>query len=211
MGSHSYRGATSVRAGTLVVDGAARDSAFSVDAGATLAGHGQVGALAVAGILAPGHSPGQISAGATTFAAGGQYVWEIHDGTGAAGIGHDLLTVAGSLTIDASPDSRFTVRLVSLLGDHTPGAAVHFDATIDHRFTLVSTSAGVLGFSADEFAIDSSGFRNASFGGHWAVAVTGQDLTLNFTAAVPEPGTYALFLAGLLVLGAAGQRQRLRA
>ena len=211
MGSHSYRGATSVRAGTLVVDGAARDSAFSVDAGATLAGHGQVGALAVAGILAPGHSPGQISAGATTFAAGGQYVWEIHDGTGAAGIGHDLLTVAGSLTIDASPDSRFTVRLVSLLGDHTPGAAVHFDATIDHRFTLVSTSAGVLGFSADEVAIDSSGFRNASFGGQWAVAVTGQDMTLNFTAAVPEPGTYALFLAGLLVLGKAVRRQQLSA
>jgi hypothetical protein len=164
--------------------------------------------LTLAGTLAPGNSPGQINAGATTFAGGGRYRWEINDGGGGAGSGYDLLAVTGALTIAASPGSRFTVSLNSLLGDDTPGNVANFDAKVSHRYTLVSTSGGILGFSADKFALDSSGFANNLDGGQWSIAAVGSDLKLQFTAAVPEPASYALMLAGLLGLGLARRHRR---
>ena len=52
----TYTGATTVSAGTLVVDGAIADSAVTVNAGARLAGTGTVGATTIpsGGIFAPG-------------------------------------------------------------------------------------------------------------------------------------------------------------
>ena len=210
-GANSYSGATTVSAGTIKLNGAAQNSAFNVGAGAVLSGNAQVGALVVAGTLAPGNSPGQISAAATTFAGGGQVLWEINDGTGLAGSGYDLLAVTGALTVTASPASRFTVSLVSLKADNTAGTLAHFDARSSHRYTLVSTSGGILGYSADRFAVDSSGFANNLYGGVWTIAAVGNDLNLQFTAAVPEPGSYALMLAGLVGLVGFRRVQRLRA
>ena len=42
---------------------------------------GSLGALTVAGLMSPGNPQGKLTAGATTFAAGGGYLWEVADGT----------------------------------------------------------------------------------------------------------------------------------
>lgn len=95
------------------------------------------------------------------------------------------------LTIAANSGNRFTLHLQSLLANYSAGAASKFDPLQNHRYTLVSTSGGILGFASDEFSIDASGFSNALYGGQWSVAVSRQSLMLDYTAAaaVPEQGT----------------------
>jgi len=210
--SSTYTGATLVQSGELKLSGSLANSAVTVQAGARLSGNGQVGALTVAGVLAPGNSPGLLTAGPTTFAGGGSYLWEINNALGAAGLGYDTLTVTGALTVGATLANPFTVTLRSLLADNSAGMVSGFDALHNHRFTLVSTSGGILGYAAGSFQVDASGFSNALQGGQWSVATAGNGLDLVFqAAAVPEPQSVAMWLAGLAGLAALGRARRRRA
>ena len=210
-GASTYSGATMVQSGELRLDGSVAGSAVTVAAGARLSGSGQLGALTVAGVLAPGHSPGLLSAGATTFAGGGRYLWEINDALGLAGVGYDSLSVAGALTLGATAANPFTVTLRSLLADNSAGAVSGFDARHSHRYTLASASGGIVGFEAGGFAVDASGFSNALQGGQWSVSASGNGLDLVFqAAAVPEPQSLVMLLAGLAGLAALGRVRRRR-
>jgi hypothetical protein len=117
------------------------------------------------------------------------------------------------LALSATAAQPFTIQLVSLQGDFSAGAASHFDPLQDHHYTLVSTSGAITGFGSDAFSIDSSSFANAFYGGLWSVSVTDHSLMLDYTAAaaVPEPQSLALLLAGLLAVCAKARRQGLAA
>jgi len=216
-GASTYTGTTTVAAGRLVVDGSIAASALTtVNAGATLAGHGTLGALTIASgaTLAPGDSPGTLSAGDTTFAGGATFQFELNNATGAAGTNWDLLAVNGTLTLSATSGNPFTLDLTSLTSGNATGLAANFDATSDYSFTFLTTTAGVSGFSSDAFAIATSHFSNP-FSGTWSVSLTnsGRDLSLNYAgsaSAIPEPSTYAA-LAGIAALGLAAWRRRPRA
>ncbi len=212
-GTNTYSGATTLSAGTLKLSGSAANSAFTV-AGGILSGSGTLGALTVdnGGTIAPGNSPGTLHAGATTFASGGSYLWEINNVNGTAGAdpGWDLLAVTGGLTISATNADPFTIDVTSLTSGNAAGLATGFSTNASYSFTLVSTTSGISGFSTDKFTLDTSGFANA-FDGTWALALAngGNDLALTYTgaSAVPEPSTYALF-AGFAALGGAFVRRR---
>jgi len=215
-GTNTYSGATTLSAGTLKLSGSAANSAFTV-AGGILSGSGTLGALTVnnGGTIAPGNSPGTLHAGATTFAGGGSYLWEINnvDGTAGADPGWDLLAVNGGLTISATNANPFTIDVTSLTSGNVAGLATGFSTSASYSFTLVSTTTGISGFSADKFTVNTSGFANI-FDGTWALALAngGNDLALTYTgvSAVPEPSTYAL-LAGFAALGGALVRRVKRA
>lgn len=209
-GTQLYTGATNIQNGEIKLNGSAAYSSFNVAAGAALSGNGQVGGLTVAGLLSPGNSPGQMNVGNTTFAGAGSYLWEINSANALAGVGYDLLSVTGQLNITATSSNRFSLTLKSLLPDNSFGVLSGWDASINHTYTLVSTTGGIIGFSADSFNLDTSSFANNIQGGTWAVANQNNNLELRFTAApVPEPETYAMFLAGLGLLVGAVRRRKL--
>lgn len=156
--------------------------------------------------LSPGNSTGTLTAGATTFADGGSFLFEINDATGTAGsttFGWDLLD-ATSLNITAGV-GQFTLQIASLDNTQNPGNALNFADLTSYNWLFVDTGSTITSFSASSFVINTSGFTN-TFTGTFGIArgdtITGGDdtqLYITYTA-IPEPSTYAMVLGGLLAL-----------
>ena len=84
---NTYTGATTVNAGTLVVNGSIANSAVTVNSGALLAGTGTVGATTIksGGTFAPGNSPGTMTvAGNLAFQSGALYLVQVNTANGAS-------------------------------------------------------------------------------------------------------------------------------
>jgi autotransporter-associated beta strand protein len=216
-GASTYTGGTYLGAGITRINNLT-GSAFgtgpvTVEAGAALTGAGTfTGILQLNGTVSPGASPGTLSTGSQTWEGGASYLWEINDATGAAGSAFDTLAITGTLSITASTSNPFTVRLASLLPNHSPGLAANFDPAVSRSYSIASTTAGISGFNPSAFVIDRSAFANPLAGGDWSLALANadRDLVLVFTSAIPEPAAAAA-LAGLagLVLAATRRRRRL--
>ena len=209
-GTSTFSGATSISGGELKLNGSAANSTFTV-AGGTLSGSGTVGALIIAsgGILSPGNSPGTLSAGPTTFDSGGSLLWQIDNASaGGAGTHWDLLSVSGTLALNATAASPFALHLASLTALDAAGPAQNFDPAANYSFTFATASGGISGFSADMFAIVTTDFQNIA-AGTWSVASDGTHLSLDYagTGAIPEPSAWALLVA-LSALGLAALRRR---
>jgi len=168
--------------------------------------------------LAPGNSTGTMSAGATTFAGGGTFEFELNDATGTAGsstAGWDLLN-ATSLAVTATSGSQFNLKLISLTSGQVAGLAQNFNAASNYQWLFVDATSAITSITGSEFLINSTGFQN-SISGTFAIvrgddgSITGGDATqlyLTYTAGIiPEPSTYAL-IAGLFLAGYAGVRRR---
>ena len=220
-GTNTYTGNTTVAEGELVVSGSIASSALtSVQSGGILSGAGTLGDTIImsGGTGNPGASPGtQTIAGDLTWLGGGNYNWQIHDALGTAGqpLGWDLYDVSGILDLSAlTLGSKFNINLWSLsgIGPDVNGNAFNFNAGQNYTWTIVATDLGIVGFDPAEFNINvvanngTVGFSNALLGGVFGLQVTGNDLELTFTAAVPEPGTWAA--AALLVIAAGALRIR---
>ena len=211
-----YYGPLVVNAGTLRLNSSLRYSNATVNAGGTFGGSGTVGRLTInaGGTLAPGNSPGTLTAGNTTFSPGGLYEWQINDATGTAGTNWDLLSISGTLDLSALADadgSRFTLSLVSLTAENSPGLLANFNPAQSYTFTVARATSGLLGFTPGSFALNTASFQNSATGS-WSIGVGngGHDLTVSYTApAIPEPSTCAA-LAGLAALALALLRRRSR-
>ena len=107
-GASTYTGATWVHAGLLVVSGSASaSSGVTVDAAAMLGGTGLVAAIGGAGTVAPGASPGILTAPSVDVSAGLDFAFEFTGtgspayGTGTAS-GNDVLRLTGTAPLSQS-------------------------------------------------------------------------------------------------------------
>ncbi len=214
-GANTYAGGTQVLGGTLlannnaalglggvtVADRATLDVGRSIvltnpltlSSGSTLSGFGTLAPLGGVTLgdgvrLSPGGDVGigTLTFNALTLGGGGNLTFNILYPTGNLGTGWDLIRVNGPLTLAAS-ESPFTIDLVTLSGDGTAGSLGVFDPTRNYSWTFVSAFS-VNGYSADAFAINSSGFLNNTAGGSFFVAQTATGLSINFTP-LPDPSS----------------------
>jgi fibronectin-binding autotransporter adhesin len=183
-GSNGYTGATSVTAGTLVVNGNISTSSLTtVSSGATLGGSGTVGALTVlaGGNLAPGNSPGTLNTGTVSLADTSVLAFELNptDFTVGGNI-NDLINVTGNLTLDG------ILNVVATSGDF-------LSAAIGTKWRLFDYSG-----SLTDNVLSLGSIPSLGGGLEWDIdtATAGQ---VNLVI-IPEPGAALLGGFGLIVL-----------
>ena len=191
-GASTYSGATTVSVGKLVVSGStAVGSAVTVASGATLAGGGTVsGSVAVDGTIAPADSAatGTLNTGAESWNSGGTYNVEVKTAGGTAGLplGWDLLNISGSLVVNATSGSKFTIKVIGIgLGSKPSG----FDNAKDWSWRIATASGGVDQFDASKFTIDKSGFTGTLGSGQFIVSQSGNNVYLEFVHLTATPVT----------------------
>ena len=221
-GANTYgltTGTTTVAEGTLLVNNttgsATGQTAVVVSNNATLGGTGTIaGTVAVSGTLSPGNSPGTLNTGSQTWLDGGDYNFQIYDANGSAGTGYDTINITGGLNLSSLTANGFNINLWSLssISPDVNGDAINFNNANNYSWTLVSTTTGITGFSAGDFAINTSatngtgGFSN-TLNGSFSVDVVGNDLLLSYIA-IPEPSTWALLAVSLSTLAIFRRRRR---
>ncbi len=114
-----------------------------------------------------------------------------------------LHSLAGTLDLSAvTAHAPVLVHLVSLYR-----AMNTFDSASNYSWTILEWDAGeVIGFAPEKFSILTDGF-DQSFDGAFSVTL-GDGLVLSYTAAIPEPASAALVVAGLVAAGVACRRRR---
>lgn len=176
----TYSGGTEIDGGTLRVansEGSATGSGtVAVNANGTLSGGGSVaGDLLVRGAISPGDGIGTLSSGNQIWKSGGSYIFEIGSVAGGAGSAWDFLAVDGTLGIDAASASPFVVSVNSI------GSLADFSASETYSWTILSTTAGIEGFSKTRLAVDASGFLDETSGAFsLSLGNDGKDLVLNY-------------------------------
>jgi hypothetical protein len=93
------------------------------------------------------------------------------------------------------------LELDSLTAGGIPGLLAGFNANANYSWQFLSASAGISGFNASEFTVDTSMFQNG-LNGTFNVSLTngGTGLALNYLAAVPEPTSAWFALTGAMFL-----------
>jgi autotransporter-associated beta strand protein/T5SS/PEP-CTERM-associated repeat protein len=181
----------------------------------TLSGSGLVnGNVLVAGIHAPGNSPGsQTFTGDLTYAAGAAVNWElVANTTGSAGtLADQIVLPTGSLAFSGSTALN--------LSFDAAGSTVNWSDpfwAVDRAWLVYDLSAGTttgIGnlsvATVDWLDANAAAISSVRPGSSFSVGLSGQDVVLNYVAAVPEPGSLA-FLAATGALGLLLRRRKLQ-
>ena len=199
---------------TLIANsGATVSNPLTLNSGSSIGGAGTFATTIYVGsgvTLSPGTSPGTMTfSSGLTFNPGGTLAFEVNNATGTAGAasGWDLLSITGTLALNATAVSPFTLQIKSLDNANASGNALNFNASNTYAWTFANATT-ITGFDASEFSLDRSAFSNTS-AGQFFVSQSGNSLVLNFTP-VPEPSTYVLMGTGLSLLAASALRRRRR-
>ncbi|MFM8292496.1 MAG: PEP-CTERM sorting domain-containing protein, partial [Planctomycetia bacterium] len=229
-------GSVGVRFGTLNVDNSKTLTAsgiVGIDSGATLAGVGTVAAtLGGAGFVAPGNSPGILTAGAVDPTAGLDFNFEFMGtaptyGTGTASV-NDVLRLTGGTAFTTLLSSSNAINVYLDVGSlalndtfrggfftDQPGSFAASIADANYTYWVSGTGAGQTIYENKTYKPFSSVYSSlamqattvsetATFAG--GSPTSGQ--VMQFTVVVPEPGALALAALGLGLAGWAIRRRR---
>ncbi|MDB6165959.1 MAG: hypothetical protein JWQ83_1099, partial [Lacunisphaera sp.] len=172
-----------------------------------LYGAGSLGAITVAsGSFLGGASvaggPESLGATGISFLNGSKMdVFLTNMTAGGQGTGWSLLNVSGALNFNGSP---VTIDLFTVNGSGSAATATFFDPAVSSQYLLASAGS-ITGFTSA--SINTIGFTNSFSGGAFSASAVGNNLYLNYTAAIPEPATFAA-LVGLAGLGLVVLRRR---
>ena len=119
--------------------------------------------------------------GSLAFNSGGIYRWQLSSAS--SGNGADYINVFGSLNINASSGSPFTIKLVSLFSDGTNGLVTDFNPTSSYSWQILGANNGINGFSSSAFILNTTSFSNPLNGGLFSLSLNNNFLDLNFTPA----------------------------
>ncbi|MFM8357543.1 MAG: hypothetical protein ACKOET_03215, partial [Verrucomicrobiota bacterium] len=172
--------------GTLMVTGSG-----------SIGGNGSVGNLVVngGGKIKPGLSPGDLQAASAELGPDGIFEFEINDATGTAGAdpGWDRLSVLGDVTITATAENPWVVRLVTLSGS-VSGPAANFACGTAYRWPFVTSGGTISAFDAEKFVVDATGFANAFSPAGFTVELNQTDNSLEVVyAGAPPPPPLACY------------------
>jgi autotransporter-associated beta strand protein len=153
--------------------------------------------------LAPGNSPGiQTYTLAQTWSSF-SYDWEINNFTGTtAGTDFDQIGLGSTLDLSGGTGS-YILNVLGLTAGNESGLVPDF-SEISRSWTILTSSGTLSGFDAANWTIHTAGFSDPATG-TWALAQSGNDLVLSYTA-VPEPSAVAL-LGGCGVLALLRRRR----
>jgi autotransporter-associated beta strand protein len=182
-------------AGTLVINGVQAYTGLTTVNEGALGGHGEVAQLAVqAATLAPGESAGLFSVRQDlSFSDGALLALELGGLT--RGSGYDALDVGGS--VDLGTDTTLSLRFIG-----------GFTAAAGQQFQLIHAGSGLFGQFANVadgqrlFTDDGSGSFLVHYGADQGLALSDFQ-----AAAVPEPASWALLLAGAAALAGWARRR----
>ncbi|MCX6927292.1 MAG: autotransporter-associated beta strand repeat-containing protein [Verrucomicrobia bacterium] len=188
-GANDYTAGTTINEGTLLVNNSAGSGTGSgsvtVNAGGTLGGTGAVGgAVTLNGAVAPGGSVGTLATGSETWNGGGAYVFQLSSATNS--VGWDRLNITGTLKVQATSSSKFTLKLASMANATTPGLVPDFNSASNYTWTVATASGGILNFDPAKFTVDAGGFSNA-YAGSFSVSTNGNALVVKYTAGLTPP------------------------